>query len=113
MKNVIFIIAITLLSCKKQNIDIYGVEGVWGVQTPGFIYQKSITVKYDNGKFYQLTSANNWFYLGDYGINDTIITHKTIKGLWKLSGNKLTFRDVNYRFNYPHGGEPKDVLIKK
>lgn len=113
MKKLIFIIALALVSCAKNKIDPYGIEGVWKISGNGFIYEKAGTVKYDNGKLYQLTSAGNWHFLGNYSVNDSIITHKSIKALWELSENTLIFRDVNYKFNYPSGGEPKDVLKRQ
>jgi len=113
MKKLIFIIAITLVSCAKKNVTPY--DGVYSVQ-PGYLYGRAGAVKFENGKEYEKTSSS-WYQVGTYSFGDSIFTHTsstgyTYKALFTVSGNKLTFRDINYRFNYPNGGEPKDVLTK-
>lgn len=115
MKKLIFIIAITLVSCAKKNATPY--DGIYSIQGRGFLYEKSGTIKYENGKEYQQTSSS-WYQVGTYSFGDSIFSHTsttgyTYKALFFVSGNTLIYRDVNYKFNYPSGGEPKDVLTKK
>lgn len=115
MKKLIFIIAITLISCAKKNVTPY--DGIYSIREANVLYEKLGSIKYQNGIEYQKTSSS-WYKIGTYSFSDSIFSHTTNAGyaekaLYFVSGNTLTFRDVNYRFNYPSGGEPKDVLLKQ
>jgi hypothetical protein len=116
MKKLIFILVITLVSCSK-NAQYDLLNGEYRIQTADVLYERTGTVKYEDGKAYESTSGG-WYKTGDYTYNDSIFTYTTNTGyktnvLYVFTGSTLTFRDVNYKFNYPHGGEPKSVLIKK
>ena len=115
MKKLIFILAVTLVSCAKQNVTPY--DGIYRIEQADVLYSKLGYVKFEEGKEYQGNGADSWYKVGTYSFNDSIFSHTsntgyTYKALYFVSGNKLIFRDVNYKFNYPTGGEPKDVLTK-
>lgn len=116
MKKLIFIIAVTLVSCAKQNVTPY--DGIYSIRQADVLYEKLGYVKYENGNEYQGNGTDKWYKIGTYSFGDSIFSHTsntgyTYKALFFVSGNTLTFKDVNYKFNYPSGGEPKDVLIKQ
>lgn len=116
MKNKLIIAMLLItVSCAKKNVTPY--DGVYNITETGVLYDKSGVVKYENGTEYQKTSSS-WYKVGTYSFDDSIFSHTstagyTYKALYFVSGNTLTFRDVRYRFNYPSGGEPKDVLKKQ
>lgn len=116
MKKLIFILAITLVSCVKKNVTPY--DGIYRIEQADVLYSKLGYVKFEEGKEYQGNGADSWYKVGTYSFNDSIFSHTsntgyTYKALYFVSGNILTFRDINYKFNYPLGGEPKDVLKKQ
>ena len=118
MKNTLTIIALILItgSCsKKSQYDL--LNGEYRIQTADVLYGKTGAIKYEDGKEYTPTS-DGWYKTGNYTYNDSVFTYTSNAGssrsvLYVFTGSTLTFRSMDYKFNYPHGGEPKDVLIKK
>lgn len=115
MKNLLFILTILFISCSKNTQNDL-LNGEYRIKDTGVIYEKTGTVKYDNGSAYEATSGG-WYKTGTFSYNDSVFTFTTNTGyvrnvLYVFTGGTLTFRDMNYKFNYPHGGEPKDVLVK-
>ena len=110
MKKLIFIAVIALASCAKKNVYPYGIEGAWKIRQAEVVFENTAYIKFEDGNTYQYTSAKRWYKIGEYTINDSTMKFGLLTVYWKFEGDKLTFRDLNYKFNYPSGGEPKDVL---
>ena len=117
MKNKLIIAMLLItVSCAKKNVTPY--DGIYRIEQADVLYSKLGYVKFEEGKEYQGNGADNWYKVGTYSFDDSIFSHTsntgyTYKALYFVSGNILTFRDINYKFNYPSGGEPKDILVKQ
>lgn len=121
-----FVLITILVSCKKENVNPNAkgaIDVVWRVVNADVLYDKfGGLIKYssDGREYEMLGGSSTWNDVGTYSFGDTIFSHTsktgyTYKALYYLSANKdtLIFRDLNYKFNYPSGGEPKDILVKQ
>lgn len=121
----IVVVSMTMLmaaGCKKTNVAsrVANTDGEWRIVQAQVLYNKTGKLKFDGGSEYEYTSSNTWYQIGTYYFNDTLFSHTsttnyTYTALYTLSASKDTmiFRALNYKFNYPHGGEPKDILVKQ
>lgn len=120
MKNTIIILILLLASCSKSSFNPNSVDGTWTMYEKGnVVYGRLAKVRYSNGNSYEyLSSVGKWSSDGTYTVQDSIFTFTSSTGstirkaIFELSvtGDTLTFRDLNYKTTYPHGGEPKDVF---
>lgn len=127
MKKLITIafVLISLVSCKKENVNPNAkgaIDVEWRVMQGSYIYEKVgglVKFSANNREYEKQVGAKNWTDIGTYSFNDTLFSHTTKTGytytaLYRLSPTKdtLEFRDLNYRFNYPNGGEPFGMFVK-
>ena len=116
MKKLIIILSVIAISCSKQSMS--PIDGIWKIKNAQVLYQKLGYIKFENNDHYEGNGTTLWTKSGTFTITGKVFTFTSNTGYVRnlnmyASNDTIIFRDVNYKFNYPKGGEPKDILIRK